>query len=95
MLQHKPFLLFISILYISRENQMHFRTDIKTCKDTKTQRCCFTPLGFAYRNILSEQQLQTHNNHPDIRTGLWNHQHAIAFLAEREVSRRLSLNFLE
>lgn len=46
MLQHKPFLLFISILYISRENQMHFRTDIKTCKDTKTQRCCFTPLGF-------------------------------------------------
>ncbi len=26
--------------------------------------------------LSSEQQLQTHNNHPDIRTGLWNHQHA-------------------
>ena len=52
MLQHKPFLLFISILYISRENQTHFRTDIKTCKDTKTQRCCFTPLGFCIQEYV-------------------------------------------
>ena len=26
--------------------------------------------------LSSEQQLQTHDDHPDIRTGLWNHQHA-------------------
>lgn len=49
---------------------------MRTCKNTKTQRCLPTPLGFAYRNMLSEQQLQTHDDHPDIRTGLWNHQHA-------------------
>lgn len=49
---------------------------LRACKNTKNQRCCPNLWFFAYRNTLSEQQLQTHNNHPDIRTGLWNHQHA-------------------
>lgn len=30
---------------------------MRACKNTKTQRCLLTSLGFAYRNMLSEQQL--------------------------------------
>lgn len=58
---------------------------LRACKNTKTQRCCTHLWVFAYRNMLSEQQLQTHDDHPDIRTGLWNHQHADFrhFLAEQ------------
>lgn len=48
----------------------------KRIKTQKTRGVASHLWVFAYRNILSEQQLQTHDDHPDICTGLWNHQHA-------------------
>lgn len=48
----------------------------KRIKTQKPRGVCPHLWVFAYRNMLSEQQLQTHDDHPDIRTGLWNHQHA-------------------